>query len=806
MLDLRDLTEFDASKKDYEWINNMVTRLRYSWQPIIDIKSVQEARQELLGTGDVKFLKDMFTDPAKSGVNFAQLAMYEKVRNVFIAEIEEAGIQVHVKATDPTAYNQRKRDQELLSNRKIIETIISREQQSIGGPAYSLADDTGEDGNPLYSGNVKDFDEQGLDEDSSEDVAYFFQYWHRFNHEVKAEEVINATFSQSEVAHYLPYLVDDILCAKAIAYRVYVSDTTGAITHNYLRPEDVRAVAGKRKDLKDALAIGHEMQITISEFLRMVGSEFDPETQMLDLLQAYNHVRGELSSPIRKVVDEVGNMLCGEPDAAAVNTVALNELLAATVTVGYIEFKTNNAVAYKRSKTVNRYGNRSFRKLPRVDTPEYGPQSTFTKEVYFNEVVYSAYFLPTGSMNQCLFKAGPMPWQAIEGANDEKANYSISAYITDGPTFIQAAAPFSRMFRKSFAKLEFELNKAKPSGRSYSIDSLREISNQMFSADGDKSEARWDNLMKVVRFLAESPNSFHTYPKVNDQPIGGGPSASSYELKNGLSPTALEFINVMNWADSMINQFIGISPQRDVYAPKAREATGAQEQATSYSMRATQYIPRMVSSCLINLGVRTLTHAQHIVQVGKGSLAYDHLLTLTGDETVAGVNSMGKMALHRYGIEVEWYNLSAQRAKIEMLTFQALQAGQISVEQAVLVDSIRSPKRAAQILAFEKKRTERRAERMVMQQAQIQEQRDLRQHAMQMERIKEENAGNLAEANARGQWMFQAYKAGNDASIIERDMKVEGDARKIREQAIANMTQTQQKHDLDQQQALPVTP
>lgn len=792
MITLKDLTEFDPDKKDMAWIHEQVTYMRDTWIPLIDGATVRENLSFLFGCQDMAEVRAMFAHPENAGLKFIPLAMLEKLRNIFTAEVQESGIHVHVCASDPTARNEKERDKDLLGSRKIIETVISHEQKSIGGTDYKMMDDTNPDGTPLFAGNVEEFDDMGLDEDSSEDIAYFFQFYHRLNHEIKAELVINPIFSVNEVTEMLPLFVDDVLAKKAIAVRTYVSDETGAIEHRYIAPEKVYHIPGRRKDGKDALAKGYEEEVTVGEFLAMCGADFNEQTDMPALIAAVNSQVVTSNAGMQYTgITESGCCRYGDESGRCIE---FDQLLNVKVKVGYIEFRTVDGTAY-RTTPKNYHGNPSFRPMESLEKKVW-EKSVYRKEVYYNQKIYKAYYLSTSSYTQYLFKAGPLNWQQTEGADDEYANFSISTFVQNGKTFVEIAKPWVTIYQKAFAKLEFEINRAKPAGRAYFYDSLVAIAQHMFPQE----KSRFQAITQVLKYFTESPNEIFTIPNLDGAPVGGG-GQSSYALKNGLSETVGEFRATMDWAESMIDNMIGISPQRKAYAPQPREAVQLQQGSTAYSERATSYMPRMIGNCLVSMANRTLLYFQDIINYGTSTIAYKYMLRMMGDMTVADLKTLKNIALHRYGLFVEWYNLMADLEKIRAFTDQALQTKEISPEQAVLITAIRSPKLAAQMLAREKKRNEIRAAKIIQAQNEAQLALEEKKHAQRIQEIDRQGMWGVQQRDAGGRWLYESRKAEAQASVERTENKVDAQTQKIRQETQAEIMKMHVESNLDQQDA-----
>lgn len=782
----------DPSKKDEQWANSIITYLRQYMQWVVPQQVAADGMSWLLGNYDMKFVEDMFLDPNKSGVKFIQLAVLEKIRNVIASEIEDAGIHVEAYSTDPTADDKKKHDRDLLANRKAIEGLITSLNAQIKNPPYKLSNEASENGRGMYEGTVEEFDEMGLDDTNTEDLDHFFRVFYRLRHVVSAEDAINYYMAFNQVSENFTLWVNDILAKKAICARTFVNQINGAVKVQYVAPETVQAILGRRRDFKDSPAIGTVQLVTVQEFLQMVGDEFNMETDMQDLWTA-----ATMATPMEYTGVQIGDVwVCG---SSSQNLVSFNDFMQFKVSVGYIEWKSNDKRTYVGT-SANRYGNPSF--VERNTNYKERKNAKHNYKVYnvTDEVTYKATYLVLSASSQKLYQYGKLGYQSrgnMEGKEDEYSNFSISCYKEIGKTAVESVKRFVINIEKAYAKLENAVMRALPPGHLYNYESLVQIAKHMFPDSNTQV-----GIEAVLRMFEQSANKLYTIPQLNGQPVGGGQPAS-IELKNGLSDSVIEFKNIVDWNFNMIYNTLGISPIRQAYSPQPRDVAKLQEQALDYSDKATGYIPRMIMKMLDNVGKRILCTVQDIIKYKDiNKLPYEFLVKALGYVTVADIESLDDVPMHRCGIFIHSFNSFQQRQDLKTWTAQAFANKEISAEQMFLIDNIVSPKRAAMVLAYEKRRNERK---------QMEQQRMQHEQQMQLEQAKTQ--GQMQADQVRGQIDLQREQIRAEADVtvariqqetelMKMQMKPQGEVQKIEAKKDAEIEKETVKSDLQAQQPM----
>lgn len=756
MFTLREFLELDENKKNADWANTIITYLRQHMQPIISQEKAREGMEYLFSEYSQDSVRKMFKDPDKAGISFRQLGIMEKIRNVFIAEMKQMGVIINVRAVDPTADEDKRDDIDMLTRRKSMEGLLTYVYGGIGEPAFKLADEEKRTGKKPYKGNVHEFDEMALDDSDPEDVSFFMKHFHRFDHEIALGDAIEFLMTYNEIDELISYWVNDILAKKAIAGKIYVSDDSGAIKMEYLAPETVYAMQGRKKDYKDAICLAYEQSVTIAEMIEIIGNDFDQERDMNELLRAVNYTyRTEYTG-----VHTDGRLYSGSGE----HTCSFSNFMQFKVGLGYIEFKSVNARSYKVTDK-NTFGN--FSMFPIATDSEVTGDSRYRKESEYQQCTYKSYYLTYSPTAQHLYKWGKLNHQYLEGAEDQISNFSIVVYKEVGKTAVEIARPFIDFLEKNFKKFEYMVVRAKPPGRAYNYESLVQIAEKMFPNSDQRV-----GVNEVLAMFYESANEVYTLPEINGNPVGGG-SNVNYDIMHGLSKSIIEFKNNIDWGFAQINSLIGISPLRDAYSPKPREAVGLQEKALDYSEHATYYVPGMITYVINRLAVRGTYYVQDIINYkDRNTMPYRFLTKGVGYLTVDKISTLGRVAMHRYGIFVEALDQAKDKALNLQIYTKAMDNKTITPAQYLLVKNIKSPKKAFVTFAYMENRNIKIAQKNAQAIKQQEQQGQMQLEQMRQQTQQQKIQGELQVVDLEGQWRYKSNAYGVDIGMMKKQMEL----------------------------------
>lgn len=755
----QDSLEVREDVKTIERAGYLITQYRSIAQPVVDSTKSAKNREYLFGETSDEEIKKMFNNPDNIPMDFKPIAVFEKIRNILIAELKSEGIYLEAQSTDSLANNQKAYDKKLLKNKGIIEGTMTALNGLVGRPAYRLKDQQKEDGSPLFNGNIEQFDELGFEAGNDQDINHFFDYFYRLKHEMVVDEPIRYFFQLNQLEQQISTFVNDILCDKVVANQTFLNENAGNIQYQYILPSNLYTVGGTRKDYKDCTAILYEQQITIHNFLKFVGNDIDLERDIKYLIQAanYKNKTGYTSVGIN------GTVYYGSPNPGQGQYCEYSDFLNIEILIGYIEWKEINASSYKITEK-NYHGNMMIRPLPL----EYNvsERSSYKKEVKYKQDTYRSYYAVTGSNEQKLYKYSKLFYQPVEGAYDEFSGFSISIYKEDGKPAMEVVKPFIDFIIKNFKKFEFMVIKAKPPGRAYNYETLIKVSKLMYPDAGNAV-----GIKKVLDLFASTSNEIYTIPELHGNPVGGG-MAMNYDIPHGLADTVLQFKDLYDWGYAQMSQIMGISENRIANNVEPRESLKLNLQANSSSQNATQYIREMLYSLYENTANRTMLLIQDIVKFkDKGTLAYKYLINSLGYETVGELSTLDNIALHRYNLFFNAFNPVREIADKEQKMNEALFNKLITLEQYLLVKSIKSPRRAIAVLSYMQRRNERVQQEMQAKQAESQMQLEQMKHEHKMQEINLEGELRVKAANAQGYWYAQAQAADANAQMELQSMK-----------------------------------
>lgn len=783
MLYFDEYFEINPSAKGYQWADRLVTHFRQYWKPLVSSKKAEEGMNLIMSRNNVENLGKMFKDPKQLGFELLPISVIEKIRNILIGERVKAGISVNMDALDPASEAERSGDRKLLESRAEMEELFTFMRKSIGMPPYKLSD------KKAFKGNVDMFDELGLNSDEPDEVGYFFQTWHRLLHEMDAQFLVNYFIEYNNLSEYVSQWVDDVMAKKAIAMQVYVNELTGAIDMKYLLPERVRVIPGKRNDGKDAVCVGYEDGYTVSQFIKMVGSEFDMENDLPFLLNAVNYSNNTDFTGIW----DGDSMIYGTKDKTICH---VSDFMQFKVQVGYIEWKSWDGDAQKMG--VDYHGNLRYYKASMASAfNEEGPVDTgYKREVWYNEYTYKAFFLSCTSSSQKLYKYGKLYHQAVEGAEDEYANYSVIFKKEAGPTIAEVARPWIELAQECFTKFRWMVRKAKPKGRAYNYESLVKIGSRMIRSGNTKQD-----IQGVIKLFEEGINEIFAIPEVGGERVGGGVNPN-YDLPNGLDPTGITFKDIIEWCVANVKEDLAITQLREAYNPKPNDGLGLQMAAKESSENATNYIGEMLDSILRNGSKSTLLHTQDIIR-WKDSRPYNFIKGIIGDSGIMRLKALDNVAHHRYGIFINSFNTYMQRQQIKQDTAMAWQQKEITYDIKILIDSIKDWRKAAFVLAFEKARADKQKRKEIMQAHQNAMALEKQKSDMKMAELDREWGWRNKVENTRGWWYFQSMAANNQSKEELKRVGIEHEPEKQDIRTNNKIREMAAKNSLEQGAPLP---
>jgi hypothetical protein len=791
--------EKDPKKKKYQYAHEMCSVFRRQMKCIVDKDTAAKGMAYLMGGQNMEKVKNSFRAGGAFRENvgeFFALSVWERLRNILIAEFKKGSYMPQITAIDPASENERQNDIIMLQNRHLLEGPMTQLGTRVNRPPFKLDKKN-------FSSNVEQFDEMGLNSSSPQDLSFFRKVYQRLDHEIACSEIVQALFKYNEFEEYIEDLVNDILAKKAVAYQVYESPMSGEMKWRYLKPETVSWVKGKRRTGKDAAAIQYNINVTVREFMEMSSGWFDfnNDNHQQMLMQAVRH--GGAGHDWERI------SYAGATNAEGEIVCSFSGIQAQVIELGYIEWKTVDGIAKKVHKTNG------------ISYPmEYGDDlsvnSIYKKEVTEIQETYKSFYVATSTYDQWMWNYGPLYHTLTEGDNDEYSNFTFCIWTGTGKTAVQVSEPLIDIVNYAFYKMWWGIYESTPNKEVYSAEGLYNLLSMVGAQGpsqqptgvgagrlGNQPQLSTANLNQLTNLISFMKDSLVRVYAAGDKSMGGDGKPYFIE-QGGIDPVAVAMQSVVDWGEAKISALIGMNALREGYTPDPKDGYKLGVEATKQSRNATYYIPEAIGYLMKTNSEKSLMLSQDCIALGgKGK---NFILKLVGKDTVTTMTSLEKVGIHRYGMFVNVQNSEDIRQEIKQEAQAAYIKGDIQYHEYLLIKEVGDVKKAAMTLAFFKERGMR-----------IEQQQKALEHKRAMELKQMDSDGKIAIENTKGQWELQkmdrwgewymrAHQIPADAALQKKQMEIEHESDKQQFKADGKVKEIQANASAQAQAALPSAP
>lgn len=687
--------ETDPAKKDTAWMTEIVSQIRMqSYRSLYDPFKAKKYRDIILSNQNLDYVKRMFKKPEKleeDGFEFISISVMEKIKNILIGEKLQAEIKAYVNAKDPSMERMKKEDKNLLKNKRLIEGQVNSLKKDLGLPPEKITNDD-------FNGNYDQFDQMGMDETDDSQIENFFETFYQLDIEADLQKWVNHIFSVNEIDQYTNDFVIDIMAIKTIAIQQYINQINGCTEVRRLNPEDVFIIKGQNKiNQKGDVAVGYYEEVTVGEFIKRCGSNFDFFTQFKRIFDSifYNtglRITGAMLSPFQLTgnYSSSGDDICiGDPEA----TCSYQTLMNYKVKLGYIEVKSVDAKRFKKFTSLS--GNEKVYEIDplKKDSKDY-------ESINFNtqERTYKCNFLATSLMDQYVYNHGLVFHQDVDGVEDQYSNFTIKYIQFDGKTIAQIAEAYIKLAQEAFTKLRFLLRRAMPDGRSYNAEAMKDLTKILTGKEGTAV-----SIATTFEMLDNSINELFVPPRNRDGSLGNIQGGVNHDIKRSLDTKFKSYVEIISWAVSMIKQDIGITDLRNADEPKTNDVNKLEQSALSKSTNATYYIDYMLDYAYKNTAITNISFLQDIL-LYKDRVAYKYVQNVLGEEGCKRLLSLPKLSVHRMDIFVTSFANYMDRVRVLKDTQTAFEKGLIDYQTKMLVDSIDDFRKAQKVLIHQEEK------------------------------------------------------------------------------------------------------
>jgi hypothetical protein len=797
--------QVDPAQKTPAWANFVVTILRRDWRSLININRSRVNKQYLNALQPMDKIRAKFKDKEFLATNsFLPLGIFDNIKNNLIETLLQNPPKAELRATDPSSVNLKKKDIQLLKNRKIVEGDISKYNAQVGLPPHKIGYDK-------FNSNIEEFDRLKLNENDSDDVNFYSDIFQRLLFEIAGQQVINNVmkvnrFDETTVRRF----VMDLLSDNAIALQSYVDKMTGAIRYKYLFPEICYGIFNDTNDGNNDLCKGWQDSITVMDFLSMAGNEFDWNRDWRKLLYAINYGNGyKFTGFIRNNsnYDCCGNVNWEKEGGMEGWPSSLCEWsLAYTYKVygGYIEWNTAEAT----QTYLKKYGDERFiEEIPYNYALKTKKQvKEYYKESYYQQQWYSTYFLATTSISHWIYGFGKVYYQQLEGVNDEYASGTLRYFINEGRSAVEIAKEYIDLANTCFYKMLWVIDKAKPEDEIIVMEELIQVSKgfqRLFQQNStNQSVQTIDNILKnVIQYQRENFVKLRAFPQADGKTIQQLPPMEG--RRNGIDLVAAALQTMMIWAESQVANKIGLMGTRAPENIPSRQPGKTTEQQTEQSYNSTNYIYRSIQFIKERIATDTLYYAQDIINF-KDTVPYNWLQRLIGDDMFASLPLLEKFAAHRMGIFVKDYNSDFDKKMLAQAAYTALEQGKIEYDDFVVITQTEDSKLGNKIFAYRKLKKEKKLRQQQIQDMQIKDEMAKNQYDRDKDLLVTKINGDIRRATIEASGTVKAAEINSGGRVKIKEMTIENEPQKQAAKSESQKEIAEKKENLKESKPYPV--
>ena len=532
--------------------------------------------------------------------------------------------------------------------------------------------------------------------------------------EIAEEKAISSVFKQNNI-EYTKRRVDEDQTVLGISSIKHSFNTHDGIKIEYVDPANMVWSPTEDTNFEDCYYFGEVKNVNITELKKI-----NPSLSQEDL----------------KEISKLSSKFDSHQGIRGGYQTSSDNFDKNTATLLYFCYKTDKNIVYKKKKTAQG-GDKVLKKDDKFNPPKT-EKARFEKISKRIDVWYEG-VLVLGT-NRIL------KWDVMKNMVRPKSSvsktmppYIVSAqkmYRGQIDSLVKRMIPFADQIQLTHLKLQQVTAKMIPDGVYMDIDGLSSI-----NLGNGSNYTPQEALNLYFQTGSVIGRSFNEEGEFNHGKVPIQELTSS-----GANAKISSLVNMYNYNLGLIRSVTGLNEARDGSSPDPNALVGVQKMAALNSNTATRHILRSGIYILERLAESVSYRMSDVLEY---SPMKEDFAKNIGRFSMELLNEIKELHLHDFGIFIELSPDEEEKQMLEQNIQVCLSAGQIDVDDAIDIRSIKNVKIASQILKVRKKRKE--------------ELKNKRQ---------QENIALQSEANAQVAQQSEAAKTQAKMAEMEADAKI----------------------------------
>lgn len=738
--------------------------------------------------------------------------------NIVRAALEKIPNNISVTIADPVAKLNEQKDKEKIIWQGIVRRFINEMNKELGLPQIQESQDpykwakaftqNGEKGAAAVDtiGNPMDMIKNKIKTDDQ--LRMYMKYVYKNGLEIAFEAAIQYYFINLNKWHIRQdAFINDMRNFNTTTGMLYTDSTNGRPVVKYLDPASVYTSPFFEKNGDDIIYWGYEFFVNFADFERMFGAKLSDEQKkkILDVNKLWNNAtNGSIS-------------------------VQWNAQLKtnAQLKLGYYSVLTQEAEEFSKyyldnqGTLINEFG-----------TGWDGEDSVNLKpnpnKIY--NVWYSCYYVPLPSTSTYYWggagsgvNIGTESWEWLsEYVFDIQKNVDMYRYGVDQRYAKSQLVIYCDRSRPSYTNIKYHFMPKinllwqkyqnclvqDINAMAWDEDLMSALLSAVDTANEKDSKGGGDALLKSMKTLRQSGQSWVKFRDKNGQLIITDPSKLFVHIKSGHMETAGEYMQHILMLYNEMSKALAMSDAASAEQPDPRTPAVGIEIAAEATQNARWYLEKGMIEVNIMFGERIIQWVNCICSDKKEFGAeerWNEFVDVVGLANGATIESIEDINFENVGITVKSVNTGAIKQLITQMVTQKLNMGQITAQQwGLVLDTDNWKYQIMELAMFEDAQKEDAAKQ---QQAQFQQQMQLQQMQLQtalaLQGAKAEGVNsNIQMAGAVDNQVNQQLNAAKAQTMA--GLAAQRNAQKQQEDVLKAQLEKDKKsheHNLDQQSA-----
>lgn len=719
----------DSDKKDKHWISQYIRAAYHDFSTYYpnqlyngrDI--MHEIKLYMLGKQPISRYKPLLgikkqanADESWANISWDILPIIPKFRRLALSSLIKSDYNISVDAIDPAAQDDKK--QFYADN---AAKLILREE----------------------------FEKQGVDKDlvpppdidasSLQELDMYMNYSYKHRMAIEMEMALQLVTSLNMLPEERQQIIEDLYDWGIGGYKEYF-DSNNTIKFRRVNPQKLVMSYTTDPYFRDIQYVGEVLEITIADLKSMAGDQISEE-QYKKLAESY---AGKMNNPM--YVKDITSDYSRNYDKFRIRVLDL-------------EFYSTNSIVLE--ERVNSKGNLVVGRTNKVKNARNGKK--YSKTDY--KVVYTGkWVIDTDIYFDCELQTNMK--RVKSNLTDTTLSYHIVApdiYQMMTYSIGQQTMAIADQIQLAWYKLQNVMLRARPRGIMIEIGALENVpigkaGRQMKPIEIIDLYNQTGNL--IYRRLDENGDA------TNYKPIE--------ELQNGIGSEAVQYFGIINNNIQLLRDILGFNEVTDGSTPDPRMLNGVAKLASESTNNSLDFIKRAERNLLERLCYNLTIRIQDAAAGGK----LDGYIRALGSGSVQFFKVDPNVSLHEYGLVVSQKPTEVERDKLGRRIEQAIQAGQITLADAMMVENLDNVKYAEVLLSYKISKNLEEAQRRSLEQqqmnGQIQQQAALAAEQAKQQTIQVEANAKLAVIQREKELELQIELAKMQQLAQIESMKVEG--------------------------------